>query len=308
MMRPLIASLIMSAAWLSAADEPNIFIRELQGPASLRSIDGKPIPLNRREHLGRKLHVGEAVQCRPGCKLVIQSEGVEQVIPPSSTSTWVTVLWRPTAVQSAQQARNAAAAKNYGRPGASEKAVRSVVYSPAGASVARPSTFRIAWTKAEAAARINLSIADEDGDELWRQNGVAGAVGMLESQAVRDALRNHRDSGATGSLTLTFDQGGRRTEAFFSLLSPAAERELDLQLKEWELPATDLMGYLGRAEIFARHRMLNDEARELEAALEQSPASVDLMVRTILAERRIGNVERSRELARKLPAGTAIPE
>jgi hypothetical protein len=218
---------------LFAADEPNIFIVDLDGPVFLQTLDHKAFRLTRKAHLGRHLQVGEAVQCRPGGRLVIEFEGQPQSIPPSAT--WVTILWRPNAAQSAQEAKNAEAAKNYGRPGGSEKAVRSVVFSPASAAVVRPSTFRIAWNKSEVTGPLSLAIADEDGNELWRQNGIAGAAGLVESEAARDALRKYRESMATGSLTLTLDQGpGHLTEVFFSVLREAAERKLDQELKDWD--------------------------------------------------------------------------
>jgi len=295
------------AALLFADDEPNIFISDVSGKAFLLTLDGAKIDLTRKEHYGRKLHVGEKLMCQPGCTLVIQSETDSQKILPNSK--WVTIPWRPPATQTAQQKRNKEAADRYGRPGASEKAVRSTVYSPAGASIVRPSTFRMAWTKSEVPGIASLSIADEDGNELWRQNGIYGGAGFLESPAARDALRKYRDSGARGSLTLVLDPAaGHKAEVFFTLLPQATERELEQQLNDWDLPATDLMRYLGRASVFAQHRMANEEALEFEAALDQAPASVDLLVRTVVAERRVGNLDRARELERRLPQGTPIPE
>jgi hypothetical protein len=53
--------------------------------------------------------------------------------------------------------------------------------------------------------------------------------------------------------------------------------------------------------------MFAQAAAEYEAALARAPQSSELLMRTIVAQRKVGNSARELALTKRLPAGTEVP-
>jgi hypothetical protein len=171
-----------------------------------------------------------------------------------------------------------------------------------------PEQFIIRWNQGPAIRTIALIIQEPGGREIWRQDVVDGARGSLASEASRQALTKYRAENGEGPLLLRLvDSDGNNTQVTFSLLSVSREQSLRQDLALWDRETARLMSHLGRASVFAGASMFAPAAEEYDSALVAAPESRDLLVRTILAYRRTGNVGRVEELTKRLPAGTTVP-
>jgi hypothetical protein len=93
----------------------------------------------------------------------------------------------------------------------------------------------------------------------------------------------------------------------FSILSVDEERALNADLAKCA-KKSGLSLFVCRTYAFTRREMWNDAAEEYESALELEPASQELMLAALTAERDVGNTARASELKAMLPAGVKAPE
>jgi hypothetical protein len=95
------------------------------------------------------------------------------------------------------------------------------------------------------------------------------------------------------------DSCGNSDQSDFTVLSVAEENDLKQDLKTWDSDSESLMNHIGRASVFNQYRMFSHVAEEYEQALVMAPRSRDLLLRTIEAQRLIGNLVRVKELQRR---------
>jgi hypothetical protein len=173
--------------------------------------------------------------------------------------------------------------------------------------VVRADKLVVRWNEIPGANRISLRLSDKYHGTLWEQAGVEAGTKQRVSPEARQALINHRNKGGANPYTLVLTNGGIQQSVQFSILSADEEHALDQELTGC-VGKRGLLLFACRAYAFTHRQMWNDAAAEYEAALELEPASRELLVAALTAERNIGNAARASELKAVLPAGTELPE
>ncbi|MCU1267891.1 MAG: hypothetical protein JWM21_4209 [Acidobacteria bacterium] len=281
-------------------------VEKVSGGAFIRHDAGaKPIKLDPNTDVARRLYPGEQVRCEPGGFLRLRVAGRLRDI--NGPSSWFTIPRAGFGQTDPLQK----VLEEYGRRGGRDrggKVPAVIVFSPSDGSTISPDTFSISWVPFTKECETSFVIQDTNADPIWRVVHLKGRLGFLVTDAARQALRKSRSKSDGGSLTLILtDSCGNETKLGFSVLAIADEKLLRRELARWQREAGSLTRRLGRAEVFTRYGMFPQAAAEYEAALAQAPESRELLIRTIVAQRVVGNYPRARELTDRLPAGTQVP-
>jgi hypothetical protein len=196
----------------------------------------------------------------------------------------------------------------FGRPGGRQRGLHSAIFAPAAGSTVRADKLVVRWNEMPGATRITLRLTDKYHLPLWEQADVEARAGSLVSPEARLALAAYRGKGGANpfSLMLTND-GTPQPVVNFSILSVDEERALDKDLTRCD-KKPGLLLFACRTYALTQRALWNDAAEEYEAALKLEPASRELLLAALAAERDIGNTARVSELTEKLPAGTKVPE
>jgi hypothetical protein len=301
-----IALFISFAAVEALGQASNGLVEKLSGTVFLRhDANAKEARLDSRWDTARRLYAGEQVRCEPGGFLRLRVGGrLKEIYGPSG---WFTIP-RPTSGQADPLQR---ALDEYGRRGGRDRggeAPAIVVFSPSKGSAVSPGKFVISWKSLKAQCHASFTISDEAGDLVWKQDDVPGKAGVLNSAAVRRALRNYRSKLGEGPLNLTVNSScGDETQSRFTLLKVADEQSLARELAHWNKDPGNLTRHVGRAAVFTQYKMFSQAAAEYEAALARAPQSSELLMRTIVAQRKVGNSARELALTKRLPVGIEVP-
>lgn len=298
--------MVICAAGTTAQQGSTALVEKISGTVFLRhDANAKQSRLDPKSDAARRLYPGEQVRCEPGGFLRLRVGGRLRDI--NGPSGWFTIPREA----SGQTDPLRKALDEYGRRGGRDrggKVPTVVVFSPSDRSVVRPDIFTIRWVPLKPQCDASFTIHDADGKQIWRQGHVRGTAGVLNSVAARRALRKYHREQGEGSLTLTLTGScGEETQSAFSLLSLTDEQSLKREIVQWNKEPGSLTRHLGRAAVFTRYGMFPQAAEEYEAALAKAPQSRDLLMRTIVAQRRVGNSAREQELSKRLPAGTEVP-
>lgn len=280
----------------SSAQEAGI-LEEMRGRAYWkRDAHSKEIRLSSQRDKGRLLHAGERIRCDKGGRLLLQLYNRRMRI--RCPSDWFPIPHVPPSLTNlARQAL-----EEYGRTGGRDRGM-SVIYSPSNRSKVKPATFELRWAikKLSHAFTVAVKEINPRGQEILRLNVRDGTSGRFASDEARRALAQYRTMRGHGPLLLLILDGEREIDTVsFSLLSVQDEATLEQELAFWDKERKGLWRHLGRASAFIRQRMFIDAAEEYEAALAQAPESIDLLKRTIGAQRRAGNFAREEELVQRL--------
>lgn len=311
-MRALTTMLCYSCAFLTSAAARGALsqdcttaavVKEIRGTVLLRAnASASPIKLNPKTDKGRRLCVGDQVRGNSGSVLRIGNGEISKEI--RTSSTWYTI--RSLSSPTSRTVRDFL--ENYGRIGGRERGNQIPVFSPAPHSVVLPQDFVIRWTPAAQLRVVTLVIEKPEGGELWRQDSVVGTRGSIVPTEARRALATYRASGGDGPLFLKLiDSYGNNHFVSFSLMSAAGEQSLKKDLSFWDAEPLPFIAHIGRASVFTRARMFADASEEYEEALRGAPESRDLLISTIAAHQRTGNIDRANELTKRLPIGTTVP-
>ena len=275
-------------------------LRELHGVAYLKKDSkAKEIQLDIHRDQARILYVGEQVRSGRGGVLRILLCGGEKTL--RGRSAWFTI-------SVAEECPNRKAFEEYGRVGGRERGQQSQVFSPTNHSATTPDLFVIRWFPGTAKCTVSLAIKEIDGKTRWQEDDIDGKLGLWDSPKARQALTEYRAEGEEAPLLLRYtDSCANRIDVTFSLLSAKSEASLRGELASWDKDTVKLMAHLGRAYVFESYNEFPEVAEEYEAALKLVPESRDLLIRTILAHRRTGNLAREEQLIKRLPLGTTVP-
>jgi hypothetical protein len=267
-------------------------IKHLSGSVILKE-NGKQVRLKEKVDDARRLFVGDRVYCEKGAKLTLWVGGKPPMeLELDEYSGWY-VIRRPGSPE-VQKALNA-----YGSIGGRDRAgfTIPILYSPANESSVVPGRFMLRWAPLGQSCVVSFVIQESGGREVWRQEGIDGASGLLSPDTARQALAGYREEKPSAVLQLKLtDTCGDEDQVTFTLVSAASEKSLDAELMAWPANTNDLITHLGRASVFVDYEMFPEAADEYEAALRLAPNSHDLLKRTIDAERRIGNRARAKAL------------
>jgi hypothetical protein len=297
--RTLILFLLLGLIPCPAFAEPaGAIVVKISGTVWLKH-DGKQIRLNPKSDVARVLYVGESVHCEKGATLSLNIGGRTRELNERDG-------WFPIAIP-----RRAAAMSDphqkvldaYGRIGGRDKGFKSksIVYSPTNDGAVVPELFVIRWTPTRRRCFASWEIQTQDGQQLWRQEKVAGTSGVLESTTAREALTKYRASAGARSLILKLKGScGNDDQITFGLLSVPREKSLNEELALWDREPDKLIVHIGRATVFNSYSLLPQAAEELAAALVLAPNSRALLQKTSGANWATGNLPRAKQLERRL--------
>jgi hypothetical protein len=297
---------ILTAAPAIPEDRPVVgAVEVITGPVFLIAGDGiAEVPLNPRRDVLRLLFDGESLQCGPSGKAKIRiMNGGKEETKTITAADGVVRLKVDRALTPAQEGMVKALCE-YGTPGGS-RSVGSVVWSPPDGGAARIGNLKIRWETSSDEGPFTMTFSTEAGERIWSAAGIDAAAGRLpaaQEAAVRQALAQLQSDSDPQSVTLTVasKKKGRR-EITFSILSRRGEEHLQQQLSQWNEGESDpLLRAIGRAHSLSEALLYAEATEEYEAALALAPESDSLLRATMAANRRTGNLSRSRELLEKL--------
>jgi hypothetical protein len=279
------------------------WIEEIRGDVYLKPNRSSPQVKLRQKGMPRFLYAGERLQCGPAgyirFRLYDKVHEIKGLM--DKPSSWYPIPYVPAKVSDIIQE----AMRQFARIGGRERGTESTPYlvSPADGTVVKPDQFTIRWSDSRREQFISLMVLDDE-NVLWQQQNIKSRVGQLVSDSLRKALSHHRDKGAAGNLRLRLIRADHSTtQALFTLLSSENERNLLKELEIWNQEKSSVLRHAGRALSFSNQGLLTETVEEYEAALDETPESQDLLLVTIRANRKIGNMPRVAELTKRLASG-----
>jgi hypothetical protein len=303
----MLGGLAMLLLWGSTAAgwgaESAGLIDAIRPPAYLVSSRGRETVLDPKLDVGRVLLSGEKIRCGPRGEMRLRLDRGTRVIGAGASFTLPVV--RVEAAGATLQA-----IRTFYRRAGRERGGALALCAPAPGSVARPGTLKLRWVSQPEIRSVSLSLRTASGRLLWRQGGISAASGELVSAEAREALGKHRAARGEADLVQELtDPSGAHAEGEFSLLGTVEEKALDRELAVWSRePHDSPMGYVGRASVWSKHRMLAEVAEEYEAGLRVLPQSRALLQAAVDAHLETGNSRRVDELRKRLEAVGASSE
>jgi CHASE2 domain-containing sensor protein len=293
----LILSLLILSSGSGVMAQSNVagFIEDISGVVFLKR-SGKQIRLDSKKDMGRRLFPGDSLLPTKGAKVSVRIGKESQHLDGNSKLFEIrkTVSYRSDPFRKAID--------EYGRIGGRNRFMirKSIVFSPTDDSVVTPASFVIRWAPARKNCVATIEIQNAGGELLWQEKNVNSGSGELKSEAARQALERYRSAAELAPVRLKFnDSCGNTDHSDFTLLPTTEEDSLNQELKFWDSDRDSLINHLGRAAVFNQYRMFSHVAGEYEQALALAPMSRDLLLRTIEAQRLIGNLVRVEELKRR---------
>jgi CHASE2 domain-containing sensor protein len=283
---------------VSAQDHPAGIIESISGTVFLKQ-NGKQTRLNSKTDIARRVYPGDSIRCAKGAKATVRISGKKTDI--DDKLSWFVI---PNTISSRRDSAQRAI-DEYGRIGGRNRRIthRAILFSPADESVVAPQSFVIRWAPARKNCLATVEIQQLGSEVLWQQKNIDSAAGELNSQSAREVLESYRSRADADTLRLKLnDSCGNSDQSDFTVLSVAEENSLKRDLKFWDSDGESLMNHIGRAAVFNQYRMFSHVAEEYEQALVIAPRSRDLLLRTIEAQRLIGNLVRVKELQRRQAA------
>jgi hypothetical protein len=260
---------------------------------------------------GRSIYSGEEVQCDPGCLIKLGLED-GQVVPLTEKDGWYPIPWPAVSGSKTRSDLDSGFEE-----GAIPRGAGSLILWPFANNAVRAQGFVVRWVASNSLGEISLAVCARQrslicrpGSDglIWKQEGIPGDSGSLDSDALRQALSAHPAAGEDNRLVLTLsDQAGNPTNVSFLLLSPPEESELQQELAKWDSNPDAFFGHIGRGCAFERHHLFHEAAAEFEAALPDTPESNNVLERAINAHKLAGEASQAQALEKLLRAGASAP-
>jgi hypothetical protein len=288
---------------------PAGFLESVNGSVSLCKYPcaGEFGSLKTDSDAGRILFAGDMIRCQKDGKAVVHASGSDGkrhdddicklkdvfIVKRSGYVPQLTVPGEPPSTE--------VALASYATRAGRDKGSDTPVYSPPenGAVIARE--FVIRWRVRPPLPKLTVILRGHDNSELARIDNVDGSLGVLDSDALRQALTKYRDAAPTNTqATLVFkaDPETERTLGF-SILTLDQERALEKELAHID-PSPGLFRFVERAAVFEAFHLYGEVAAEYDAGLEEAPKSRDMLEAAYNANARIGNLRHAHELLRRI--------
>ncbi len=250
----------------------------------------------------RFLYPGEGVRCVGGGLMLVQDHA--ELVSLAGKGKWHYLRREGIGTSKADEE----AVERFGRVAGRSHSLGGPIFSPVNEGVVRLAGLVVRWTPSETPGPIRLRLIDDDGNELWRVEGIQGSTGLFNSESLRRVLAQQRDARYAGQFTLSLAQGGSaEPPVTFSLLPAEGEKGLEADLARCA-SKQGLMRNACRAYAFETRRMWNSVAAEYDDALASDTASPDLIASAIHIHRQIGDTDTAGRLTAQLPPGTKTPE
>lgn len=284
---------------------------KFSGPAFWRaSHTSTSFPLKAKDQ-GRSIYSGEEVQCGTGCLIKLGLEDGE-VVSLTEKDGWYPMPWPAVSGSKTRSDLDSGFEE-----GAIPRGAGALILWPFENNAVKAQGLVVRWAATKGLGEISLSVCasqrslicrSESEGLVWRQDGIPGDSGSLDSDALRRALSALPAGGKDTRLVLTLtDQAGNQTNVGFFLLSSPEESELQQELAKWDSNPDAFFGHIGRGCSFERYHLFHEAAAEFEAALQETPESNNVLERAINAHKLAGEASRARELEKLLRAGASAP-
>jgi hypothetical protein len=250
--------------------------------------------LSQKSDIAQKLWTGNRLRCESGgwVRVLIGGE-VEQI----RSTSWRVLSSFPDRVPTQVRAALDEYGRTGGRPRSDDTLHGPVLQWPSEDDIVLPATFVIRWSTAGKTCPLTLTLQTMDRDLIW-SGPVDANREIVDAVDLRQRLSTHRGSRMNLAMSgpCTGDQN-----AIFEVMSNEEEAQLNEELRFWASYAGQaIFSRLGRASVFAAHRLHIEAASEYDAALREAPESHDLLTRTIAAHARVGDFRRVKELQDRL--------
>lgn len=195
--------------------------------------------------------------------------------------------------------------------GGRRRAARGI-HCPADGGVVRAAAAGgIRWIPDRFSGKAAILLRDKASrNVLWRQTGVDGRSGRLDSNAYAAVLERQGKQQPWGELELEIkDADGNSCEVSFRVMPATQEAELDRELAVWDKEFSEVERLLERAFTFQRRQLFNEAAAAWDRAIDSDGGrgSLALLRQAILAHEGTGDYLRADELRRSLSAGPGGP-
>jgi hypothetical protein len=282
---------------------------KFNGPAFWRSSHTSPeISLQVRDQ-GRSIHSGEEVRCGPGCAMKVGLDD-GQVVSLTEKDGWYPMPWPAVGRSKARSDLDSVFEE-----GAIPRGAGALILWPFENNSVKAQGLVVRWAASNSLGQVSLTVCmrrsgaicrPESEGLIWRQDGIPGGSGSLDSDALWQALSAVPGGGKDNRLVLTLtDEAGNQTSVGFLLLSPSEESELQQELAKWDGNADVFFGHIGRGCAFERHHLFHEAAAEFEAALQEAPESNSVLERSINAHKLAGESSQARALEKRMRAGAS---
>jgi hypothetical protein len=271
------------------------YIEAIRGAVFFKEDANAPeTPLSQKRDIAQILRAGNRLRCGSGGWLRVMIGGELKEI--RSASWTVLSSWSDPVPRHVR-----AALADYGRTGGrargDDAVLGPVLQWPADDVGVLPTTFVIRWSTAAATCPLKLVLQTMGREVIW-SGGADAKREVVDAADVRKGLSKHR--GSRMSLTMSGPCAGEQNVTF-EVLSGEEEAQLNEELRGWTSYADQVIfARIGRASVFAAHRLYAEAAGEYETALREAPESRDLLARTISAHARAGDTRRMKELQDRL--------
>lgn len=294
----LLIMILLIQTTIEAQGPPDAIVVGVKGKAFVRDTkNGEP----RRLKKGDKLFAGQQVRCEKGCQeLGISYCNITRSV--SRSSKWSTIL-----------SINCEAIK-VPRGGAPKGS--TMIISPREGEVIRPDAFALRWRPTAEPVATTIVLRNHLGDEIWSKKHVPGNLGSLNSDGLKQILKDaQKEDDLNLSILLEQPQNGVSERVAFKLLS----REDDLKLVNELAPTQDetdeVFRHLSRGLKFIAYQLHSEAVPEVESALailKREGADADsleeLVKLAIRANYKAYNSERVAQLCSALKKADSVLE
>lgn len=183
--------------------------------------------------------------------------------------------------------------------GAPSRGPMDILLSPPlkGTGMTRPESFKFRWRMLRtnegliSISPLTISLVGCKTDErIWVEPGIDYKKGRYVSEEVRRLLKERQQPDSVESIEVVVTSASfREPQRFcFDLISAAEEQRLAAALAMWD-DYDDLVRHAERARVFYQHRLYDEAAEEVDAALRLSPQTDYLLADAIMARFRLGD-------------------
>lgn len=266
-----------------------------------KCVDKDWVVLSPEKDNYRLLHKGDTFQCQKGARLHLYTESKLMKHPQGEIDNACDASGSQLIASFDAKSRHTLHDFEGYRIAGRNKGADSLVFVPPDNGSADPDKLVVHWRTRPPLKTVSMVVKSSDGTIIFKQDGIEGAAGMLDSTELRRALTALRDDPARSrNLTITLQATMRADDSIhFSLLSRAEVEAVDKELAA--VPASPpAVRAIARASVYESARMYDLVAAEYDEALKQAPESLDLLRVAYSANTRIGNLQRARDLLDRL--------
>src|SRR5262249_38742443 len=216
-----VAGVVLAAltALRAAAQDLHVgWIEKIDCPAEWRAnVRAQPKKLPKAGPR-RFLYPGEGVRCVGPGKMLVQDHA--ELVSLAERGKWHNLRREGIGASKADEE----VVERFGRVAGRSRGLGGPIFSPVNEGVVHLAGLVVRWTPTVTPGPIRLRLIDDEGNELWRVEGIQGSAGLFRSESLRRVLGQQRDAKYAGQFTLSLAHvGSAEPPVTFSLLSAGEE-------------------------------------------------------------------------------------